>query len=181
MISQTTKKKVAAANLEAAQLRQGCQLCLQQCAQLLDHLSCEDYSRQAGTSSIGAHVRHILERFQSFLAGLQNRAVNYDARKRDRSLEQNPEAAAFALGSVSRRIEELLQQEPDSLQLTITESVHPQLAPVTADSSIERELVSLISHSTHHLAIIAMLARPLGYELSEDFGKAPSTVVHERG
>lgn len=180
MVSQNTQQQAVCCDSNAEQLRQGCHHCLGQCAQLLAELSSEDYARDSEVSSIGAHVRHILDRFQSFLLGLTDAAIDYDARKRDRTLECNKEAAEFALGTVARRIDEISLEDLTRSSLTITESVHPQLDAVSADSTVERELVSLISHSTHHLAIIAMLARPLGYQLGEDFGKAPSTIAHER-
>lgn len=175
-----TEQRAETALPDAEQLRQGCHFCLQQCDQLLTVLSEKDYASSADKSSIGAHVRHILERFQCFLSGLNEGSIDYDARKRDRSLETNQEAAVFALSSVSRRVEELRLHEHSGQELNIRESVHPQLEPALASSSVERELVSLISHSIHHLAIIAMLARPLGYQFDSDFGKAPSTIIHEK-
>ena len=39
--------------------------------------------------------------------------------------------------------------------------------------------MGLITHTTHHLAIMGMIARDLGYHLDDDFGKAPSTIVFE--
>ena len=162
------------------QLRQGCQFCLAQCDQLLAQLDKEDYVCAPEVSSIGAHVRHVLERFQSFLNGLGEGMVDYDCRKRDQTLETNPQSASFALATIVRRINELKFCDFADQTLTIRESVHPQLEPVEASSTLERELVSLISHSVHHLAIIAMLARPLGYALDSDFGKAPSTIIHEK-
>ena len=163
------------------QLGQGCQFCLAQCEQLLEILDREAYVCASEVSSIGAHVRHIVERFQSFLNGLGERVIDYDCRKRDRTLENNLQSARFALTTIARRISELRLAEIAGQELAIRESVHPQLAPVEASSTVERELVSLISHSIHHLAIIAMLARPLGYTLGSDFGKAPSTIIHEKG
>lgn len=165
----------------AEQLRQGCHFCLDQCAQLLASLDSEHYCHSGQTSSIGAHVRHVLERFQSFLNGLCDREIDYDFRKRDRTLENNLQSAEFALATVMRRIDALNLNELTEQNLLVRESVHPQLEPVAVSSTIERELVSLISHSIHHLAIIAMLARPLGYQLANDFGKAASTIIHEQG
>ena len=180
MNNQDTEQRAETTLPDAEQLRQGCHFCLEQCDQLLSVLSAEDYASSAEMSSIGAHVRHILERFQCFLSGLNEGSIDYDARKRDRSLETNKQAALFALTTVSRRIEELGLQDHAGQELNIRESVHPQLEPALASSSVERELVSLISHSVHHLAIIAMLARPLGYQFDSDFGKAPSTIIHEK-
>jgi hypothetical protein len=40
--------------------------------------------------------------------------------------------------------------------------------------------MGLISHSTHHLAIIGLLAKSLGCQMDSDFGKAASTILYER-
>ena len=158
----------------------GCLLCIDQCQGLLAVLDAADYSRKTETnSSIGAHVRHVIERFQSFLSGLANNRIDYDARKRDSAMENNLESARFALNTIRRRLARLDDQicgEP----MQVSETVHPGEAAVEATSTAEREIMSLISHSIHHLALVALLARRLGYELESDFGKAPSTVRFER-
>ena len=64
-----------------------------------------------GSSSIGAHVRHILDRFHCFFAGVAGASIDYDVRKRDSEIEQNAEATMFALESVAPLIE-LLQPLP---------------------------------------------------------------------
>ncbi len=107
--------------------------------------------------------------------------MDYDARARDKSIETNLAAAQFAVVSVSRRIEgqELLTSLNKSIR--VREAVYLRGASVEVDSSVERELMGLISHSIHHLAIIALVAKSFGYQLDQDFGKAPSTILFERG
>ncbi|MDB3909913.1 hypothetical protein N9390_10335 [Gammaproteobacteria bacterium] len=41
-------------------------------------------------------------------------------------------------------------------------------------------MMGLITHSIHHLAVIALQAKAFGYPLNDDFGKAASTLVYER-
>lgn len=157
----------------------GCKHGIEQCAELLRQLSESSFTQtEGGESSIGAHLRHILDRYHCFFAGLESGCVDYDGRKRDKAIETNLEAATFALTSIARRIDELDAVAVGPLQ--IRESVHHLSPQVLLGSSIRRELMSLITHTTHHLAIIALLARAQGYELPEDFGKAPSTILHER-
>lgn len=163
-------------------LVKGCSYCLQQCDDLLDQLTPEDFTRaDTDVSSIGAHIRHILERFQSVTAGLPDGLIDYDARKRELNLEQNLEAAAFTLTSIRRRFEEFATDPSANHHIAVRESVHPELAPAVAQSTVARELMGLISHTTHHLAIIGLLARPLGYRLPAHFGKAASTRIFEAG
>lgn len=180
MTSNTASQQQDAREPESVELIKGCLYCLGQCQQLLQQISAAHYqAASSGQSSVGAHLRHVLERFQSFLNGLPDGQIDYDARQRDGSLEQNPGAAGFALNSINRRLQDLPTQLARQGSVLVTESVHPGLPAVQAVSSAQRELMSLISHSVHHLAIIAMLIRPLGYQVDETFGKAPSTVIHE--
>ena len=86
----------------------------------------------------------------------------------------------FALTSIGRRIERL-QQLPFSNELiTVKESVLPTKPAIEITSTMERELMGLITHSIHHLAIIALIARSFGHQLDSDLGKAPSTIAYER-
>jgi uncharacterized damage-inducible protein DinB len=157
----------------------GCRHGIQQCTDLLQQLSETSFTQsENGSSFIGAHLRHVLERYQCFFAGLQSGCVDYDGRKRDKSIETNLEAATFALVSVAKRIDDLKAGASGPLQ--VRESVHLLSPQVLLDSSVNRELMGLITHTTHHLAIIALLARGQGYRLPDDFGKAPSTILHER-
>lgn len=179
MISNNLERDADLAALQVGNLQQACEYGLQQCQQLLVRLSAADYvASRADAASIGAHVRHILERFQSFLAGLPDGCVDYDARDRELSLEESPRSAEFALATILRRMGAL---QVDSRPLRVRESVLPDAPAGEAESTLARELLALVSHTTHHLAMIAMLARPLGYDLDASFGKAASTIIHERG
>lgn len=160
----------------------GCINCIAQCDQIMSVVSQENYTDGSrGGATIGAHIRHILDRFHCFFAGLPDGAIDYDARKRDREIEQNLSAAAFALASVGRRIEQLAAEPGTSGLVAVKEAVLPSSPPVEIPSTIERELMGLITHSVHHLAIIVLIAKSFGHSFDEDFGKAPSTIAYERG
>ena len=159
----------------------GCINCIEQCDLILNIVTQENYiDGSKGSSSIGAHIRHILDRFHCFFAGLADASIDYDARKRDREIEQNLEAATFALASVARRIVQLRESAFGNELISVKESVLPSSPAVDISSTLERELMGLITHSIHHLAIIALLAKSFGHQLDSDFGKAPSTIVYER-
>ena len=165
----------------ASQLILGCSHCIYQTQQLLELLSLEDYVLAVdGNSSIGAHVRHVLDRFHCFFNGLNKKMINYDARKRDPEIERNLAAAGFSIASIARRISDLSETEFHDQIISVQESVHHQGSSVAISSTVDRELMGLITHSTHHLAIIALLAKSMGYSIDPDFGKAPSTIVYEQ-
>jgi uncharacterized damage-inducible protein DinB len=161
-------------------LKSGCQQSLSQCKELLELLSEDDY-RAGGehSSSIGGHVRHILDRFQSFFHGLPLNDIDYDDRERDKSIEGSLAGAKVALTSVLQRLNALTSSEVQSLALTVSETVNDQGVTVRVSSTAQRELMGLVTHSIHHLAIIALIAKGLGYTVDQRFGKAPSTLVFE--
>lgn len=166
---------------DEALLIQGCIHCVNQCNQLLEVVSQNDYTTVSqGNSSIGAHMRHILDRFHCFFAGLQEGCIDYDDRKRDKSIEDNLQAASFALTSVARQVERLDLPVFAENSIAVRESVYHQGPSISIASTVDRELMGLITHSTHHLAIIAIIAKSFGYPMDNDFGKAPSTIVYER-
>jgi hypothetical protein len=159
----------------------GCINCIAQCDQLLNVISQQDYiASTQGGASIGVHIRHLLDRFHSFFAGLPKAAIDYDERKRDKEIENNPDAAAFALASVLRRIEQLHRQSFADQQITVKEAVLCSSPGLETSSTVEREMLGLITHSIHHLAIIALLAKPFGYHVDSNFGKSPSNIAFER-
>lgn len=164
--------------LQLDKLLKGCTYSINQCDYLLQQITEKSYiHRSESASSIGAHMRHLLDRYHCFFAGLGDGSVDYDARKRDQGIQTNLEAARFAVASVARRLQDLQVKGGETLR--VRESVHHLSSKVVIDSTVSRELMGLITHTTHHLAIIGMIARDLGYSLDRDFGKAPSTLIFE--
>ena len=114
-----------------------------------------------------------------FFAGFAGASIDYDACKRDPEIEQNVEKIKFVLDSVSRRIEQLQPLLFCRELIGVKEFVLLSSPAVEINSTLERELMGLATHSIHHLAIIALLAKSLGHQMGSDFGKAPSTIVYE--
>ncbi|MFW6292999.1 MAG: hypothetical protein ACOC7V_11860 [Spirochaetota bacterium] len=52
-------------------------------------------------------------------------------------------------------------------------SLDPDGVAVEADSTVERELAMLASHTVHHYAIIALILRIQDVPVPEEFGVAP--------
>ncbi len=162
-----------------SQLIDGCLHCMRQCERLLQSLSDENYTHTGLGSSVGAHMRHVLERFQSLFDGLQGDVIDYDARKRDRDIERDRHAALSVLADLVRGISGL--GSDIHRRVRVQESVNHQGPAVTIHSSVSRELMSLITHTTHHLAIIVLLVKPFGVTMGPEFGKAASTIRFENG
>lgn len=161
------------------QLTRGCLGCLDQCDELLSLLSEESYADASqSASSVGRHMRHIFDRFHCFFNGLAAAKINYDERKRDKEVENNLQAARFTSQSLRRRLDDLKLKDVNTLM--IEEAVCVDFGPIPVTSTPERELMGLVSHSTHHLAIIAMIVNRLGISTEADFGKAASTLRYEQ-
>src|SRR6059058_2814236 len=53
----------------------------------------------------GAHLRHILEFYRCFLEGLESSHIDYNARRRDETIEYSRDAASAAIRSNIRALE----------------------------------------------------------------------------
>ena len=162
----------------------GCIDCVDQCGALLRDMPGEVFaSRGDGNSSIGTHVRHIVDRYQCFFNGLGAGSIDYDDRTRGTPVETDVQSATGALAETRGRFEDLDREGSQGNArhgaISVRELVHYQGEPAIAASTLDRELMGLITHSIHHLAIIAMIARAADFPVPPNLGKAPSTVAAE--
>jgi hypothetical protein len=125
----------------------------------------------------GAHLRHILEFYQCFLEGLESSHIDYDARRRDDTIESNRDAASAAIRSIIRALETSRELHQERIIWVRMEDADSHAAGEGfMESSISRELQVLSSHTVHHFALIAITLRMHGVEIDSDFGMAPSTL-----
>ena len=127
-------------------------------------------------ASIGGHVRHCLDHFEQFLAGISGGRVDYDHRERGGEVETNPEVATLRIQSIAARLQQFPLDESAELDVKLDcggDCAHWKR------SSAGRELQFLVSHMVHHFAIIGIMCKAMNVELEPDFGLAPSTVKHQ--
>ncbi|GGH21281.1 hypothetical protein GCM10007423_02300 [Dyadobacter endophyticus] len=158
------------------QLTKSIQALLVQIGAMLDALSDEQYGRSLPVlsgASLGGHVRHVIEFFIELDRGYRTGDVNYDARRRDKAIEQQREVALAKLGSIAA----LLGKENKALLLTTaTEAACFQVA-----TNYERELVYNLEHAVHHMALMKIGMRALtSLPLPESFGVASSTIRYRQ-
>jgi uncharacterized damage-inducible protein DinB len=151
--------------------------------QVIDLIAALDpvrYTRRIPTAfeaSIGDHVRHIIEHYQSFLAGLGgSRVIDYEARPRNAMLEQEPTRACAALEEIACGLARIGQAAPLD-ELAYRAETWPE---GQARTTLVRELEFLLSHTVHHCALVALMCRLQGHEPAPGFGIAPSTLRYQQ-
>ncbi|MDR6805002.1 putative damage-inducible protein DinB [Dyadobacter sp. BE34] len=158
------------------QLTKSIKAALAQISAMLDALSDEQYGRSLpilSGASLGGHVRHVIEFFIELDRGYRSGDVNYDARHRDRAIEQQRELALARL----QRIAISLDKENKALLLTTaTDQTCFQVA-----TNYERELVYNLEHAVHHMALMKIgIGTLTALQLPESFGVASSTVRYRQ-
>lgn len=128
---------------------------------------------------VSSQLRHVIEFYECFLEGLASSHVDYDARRRDVSIEASREAAAARIRRLIERLESNAGLSSENVLFVRAEDADGLgLADPFVLSSVARELLALSSHTVHHFALIAMTLRAHGVAVDPDFGVAPSTIRH---
>jgi len=152
---------------------------LQQALTLVAQMDDETFSTSPpglAPHRLGSHLRHVLEFYQCFLDGLATSRIDYDARKRDESIERRPRSATTSILSIISRLEEVSSFEGDWELAVRMENSDDDAYLI---SSIGRELQALSSHTIHHFALIAITLRLHGFDVDPDFGMSPSTLRYQ--
>jgi uncharacterized damage-inducible protein DinB len=128
--------------------------------------------------TIGKHIRHALDHFRAALDGRAD-VIDYDHRERDVPMETSPAAALQAIDDLCQQLAAIDQaqlQQPVRVRIMLSGSGDE--AELT--STLGRELAFATHHAVHHHAMIRAIAAELGVQVGPDFGKAPSTINHEK-
>jgi hypothetical protein len=128
-------------------------------------------------SGVGPHFRHCLEFYDNFLAGVASGRVDYQRRERDPQTETD---RAYALVKIAATIDALENLPITDGTASLLVRVEDAAADAWCNSSVGRELQSLLSHTIHHYALIALMLRLQDVEIEESFGVAPSTLDYWR-
>lgn len=126
-------------------------------------------------SSIGMHVRHVIEFYQEFLKTLLKEKVFdvcYDNRKRNLDFEISKIKAQLELSAVVRSIQ---NSDLHDREIEISVIVDPNQPLTRIRTSLHRELYHVLDHTVHHMAIIKMLAFEHNIIFDEQFGLASAT------
>lgn len=156
---------------------------LRQALAIIEDVSDAEYSTSPASLAphrVGGHFRHIIEFYECFLDGVESAHIDYDARKRDESIERSRTVAANRTRSIIHRIQTVPALKRDCIVWVRMEDAGATgLQDSFMTSSIGRELQVLSSHTIHHFALIAMTLRAHGCAVDPDFGMAPSTLRYQ--
>ena len=144
---------------------------LGQAAELLEDL--ED----GAFAKVGVQFRHIIEFYECLFDGCDKGYVDYDARRRDRSIQTRRRVAREKVLMLMTRLEREDRFHADRpVFVRVEDAAGLGLRQPYMSSSLSRELQSLGSHTVHHFALIAMTLRNCGVTVDSAFGVAPSTL-----
>jgi len=122
-------------------------------------------------SSIGQHVRHIIELYTCLEDGYTNGTVNYEKRKRDHRIENDKTLALALLDNIA----EGLAKGNKSLVLEAAYGLDTE--PVQFDTNYYREIAYNLEHTIHHMALIKVgIGEVSDMQVPGEFGVAPSTL-----
>jgi uncharacterized damage-inducible protein DinB len=122
------------------------------------------------TSNIGAQLRHCLDFYQCFIAGIRSGKINYDLRERDEETENSRFRAIQRIEETAEWLWKLSATD-EQIELWVRQD-----SPYWSVSSLRRELQFLLSHLVHHQALIAIMLRVQGIVPAEELGVAPATL-----
>ena len=143
--------------------------------EVLLQVSSEQYSMRSRhlNSSVGQHVRHTIELFQSLVNGYETGVVNYDKRKRDSAIETDIAVAIHIMHHILAAINKPGKKILLESELGMQDGVY------IIESNFDRELAYNLEHAIHHMALIRVGINELtDIVVPEKFGVAPSTIKH---
>jgi len=143
---------------------------------LLGSISDADYANNSTApyySSIGIHMRHILDVFSCIFDGLETGEIDLSARQRNTLAETKVSVGLSYFDSV---IEQLKDIEEDDLEQVVKVKDDLGLGMITANYTLAAALIQAHSHAIHHFASIGYIISQMGISLPDgDFGYNPTT------
>ena len=147
----------------------------------IEHVSEDIYTSQpANSSSIGMHVRHIIEFYQAFLKAIcpdEADEICYDSRQRKMIFETSKTASLDELKKIQTHIQNI---KCCATPLTMEVVVNTDAPMEKLLTTVQRELYHVLDHTVHHMALIKMTSSQFGILFEQDFGLANATKSHQK-
>ncbi len=120
---------------------------------ILGQLSADEFTNEQPLlfgSSIGQHVRHILEFYECLMGNVESGSFSYDHRKRDLLLETQLGKARGSVAHSSQMLSTLIVDKA----LRMSSELPGEGLSSQQSTTLKRELAYLADHSVHHLAMV---------------------------
>jgi len=143
---------------------------------LLSYISDDDYANNSTApyySSIGIHMRHILDVFSCIFDGLESCQIDLSARQRNELAETK---VSVGLNYFDKVIGQLNNIQAEDLDKVVKVKDDLGSGMVTANYTLAAALIQAHSHAIHHFASIGYIISQMGINLPDgDFGYNPTT------
>lgn len=143
---------------------------------LLNYISDDAYANTTIApyySSIGGHMRHVLDVFDCIFEGLNSDAINLIERKRNEDAENFTHSGIIYFKNIIEKLNNLDVERYDKI-VKVTDDLG--LGVITANYTLSAILIQAHSHAIHHFASVGYIISQLGIELpDDDFGFNPTT------
>lgn len=150
-----------------------------QCINFLETVLPENFiSGHDKKDSVGSHMRRIVDRINCVFKGIESGNINYDERDRDNEIEKNPYFCKDAFLNVIKNLN-ILSSIDTNGAITVSESINVNFLPIRVITSLDRELLELLNHTTHHMAVVRRIMNSLGEDIGDNFGRTPSSIIYE--
>jgi uncharacterized damage-inducible protein DinB len=144
--------------------------------QLLNCISDDEYNNKTIApyySSIGVHMRHILDVFDCVFDGIESGNINLINRKRNELAENYTQHGIAYFEEILQRLK-LLEKADFNKIVMVTDDLGQGI--VSANYTLGGILIQAHSHAIHHFASVGYVISQLGIELPDvDFGFNPTT------
>jgi hypothetical protein len=146
-------------------------------------------------ASIGQHFRHSLDHIERAAAAIgqgSNRVgIHYDLRSRDTPDETDWNAAKTRIDRIECKLHALTVLDATASEDTADQEYvdacfylngGQDAVEVALPSTLARELGFAAHHAIHHMAMVRIIVQQQGLSeiIPSDFGRAPSTILHDR-
>ena len=150
-----------------------------QLKEALSQLSNAEYKQPSDilfNATVGQHIRHIIELFQSLEMGYETGIINYENRKRDMRIETEKDIAVQLLNDIYKNLDRA------NIDLVLeTEGYQNSGNCIVIPTNYYRELAYNLEHVIHHMALIRIgITEVSGIRLPENFGVAFSTLKYRQ-
>lgn len=155
---------------------------LYQIKRLVSFIADKDYQQQSENlfnSTVGEHVRHILEFYDCLIDGIEDGEVNYDLRQRRKDLETKTALVLTSIEEITAKLNQIAEDK--QLVLKVNYSKEPSHT-TSIKTSVYRELSYCLEHSVHHQALIksALKEHDCLNLIEKEFGIAASTLRNRK-